>query len=272
MLYAFGDESHDSTKERIFAVGGLLGDEGQWARLRAQWNARLGGLIFHAADCESGYGAFRGMPEEERHRLHRDLTNVLAESGLIGYGHAIDLAGCRAAVPSVLQAFPDMVYYDCFLKTVLKLADFAAHFIPRDKARFTFDRHRTTQYNAGLLYKWMAAHKPEALESLDFTDRQEPGIQTADLWAREFMKRCDTHLFDDRARPRLQWTILARTKRFQFHLTLGRELAQTLDETPDLPGFNHEEYERWRKSLKLTDNLSNRFRYVSTIDQTGEAR
>ena len=272
MFYAFGDESHDSTKKRIFAVGGLLGDEGQWASFRERWNARTGGVVFHAADCESGYGAFRGIAEEERHRLHRELTTLLADSGLIGYGHAIDLTGCRAAAPSVLEAFPDMVYYDCFLKTVLKLADFAVHFIPRDKVRFVFDRHRETQYNAALLYDWITGYKSEAVESLDFTDRREPGIQAADLWAREFMKRCDTHLHDDRARPRPQWNTLARTKRFQFHLTLGRELAQTLDETPDLPGFNHEEYERWREALKLTDNLSNRFRYVSTIDQTGGAR
>jgi hypothetical protein len=269
MLLAFGDESHDSTKERIFAVAALLGDETQWASFGEKWNARLGGLIFHAADCESGYGDFRGTPEMDRRRLHRDLTRVLAESGLIGYGHAIDLAGCRAVAPSVVKDFPDMPYYDCFLKTIMKLSDFAAQFIPSDQVAFTFDRHQQTQYNAGLLYKWVAAYKPEMMGSVSFASRREPGIQAADLWARELMKRCDTHLFDDRARPRASWNILAATKRFPFHFTLGRELAQTLNETPDLPGFSQPDYEQWRESRNLNDSLSNRFRYVAGIDVGG---
>jgi hypothetical protein len=52
---------------------------------------------------------------------------------------------------------------------------------------------------------------------------------------------------------------------FQFHLTLGRELAQTLDETPLLAGLNPAAYEQWRSENKLVDNLSNRFRYASLV-------
>jgi hypothetical protein len=269
MLSVFGDESHDPTKARVFAVAGLLGDGNQWASFRQEWNARLNRLIFHAADCESGYGHFRGMPETERHRLHRDLTRMVAESGLIGYGHVIDLAGCRAAAPEVLNDFPDMPYYDCFLKTVIKLSDFASHFIPRDRVVFTFDQHKKTQYNAGLLYEWITAHKPDNAEKVSFASRAEPGVQAADLWARELMKRCDTHLFNDRARARPQWNILMGTKRFQFHFTLGRELAQTLDETPLLAGLNPADYEQWRSENKLVDNLSNRFRYASLVADAG---
>lgn len=269
MLSVFGDESHDPTKARVFAVAGLLGDENQWASFRQTWDARLNGLIFHAADCESGYGNFRAMPETERHRLHRDLTRMVAESGMIGYGHVIDMAGCRAVVPDVLKEFPDMPYYDCFLKTVIKLSDFAAHFIPRDKVEFTFDRHKETQYNARLLYEWITAHKPDNAGKVSFSSRAEPGIQAADLWARELMKRCDTHLFDDRAHARPQWNTLASTKRFQFHFTLGRELAQTLDETPLLAGLSPEDYERWRSANRLVDNLSNRFRYASMVAGAG---
>jgi hypothetical protein len=271
MLSVFGDESHDPTKARVFAVAGLLGDENQWASFRQAWNVRLDGLIFHAADCESGYGDFRGMPETERHRLHRDLTKMVAESGLLGYGHVIDLAGCRAVASDVLKAFPDMPYYDCFLKTVIKLSDFAAHFIPRDKVEFTFDQHKETEYNAGLLYEWITARKPENAGKVGFASRGEPAIQAADLWVRELMKRCDTHLFNDRARARPQWNTLMGTKRFQFHFTLGRELAQTLEETPLLAGLNHADYERWRSENRLVDNLSNRFRYASLVAGAGES-
>lgn len=82
-----------------------------------------------------------------------------------------------------MRDFPEMPYYDCFLKTVIKLSDFAAHFVPRDRVAFTFDRRRETQYNAGLLYRWMTKYKPEIAESVSFGSRSEPGIQAADLWA-----------------------------------------------------------------------------------------
>ena len=159
-----------------------------------------------------------------------------------------------------------MPYYDCFIKTVLKLSDFATHFIPQDEVTFTFDRHRETQYNATILYDWITASKPRIVDSITFGNRNEPGIQAADLWARELMKRCDSHLFNDRGHPRPQWNCLAATKRFQFHFTLGRELMQILNEEPILAGFNHSDYEQWRTRNHLVDNLSNRFRYVSQID------
>jgi hypothetical protein len=79
------------------------------------------------------------------------------------------------------------------------------------------------------------------------------------------MKRSDTHLFNDRARARSQWNTLVGTKRFHVHFTLGRELAQTLDETPLLAGLNPAAYEKWRSENKLVDNLSNRFRYASLV-------
>jgi hypothetical protein len=265
MLSVFGDESHDPKKVKVFTVAGLLGDERTWNSFRERWNGRLSGLIFHAADCESGFGDFRDMPEPERHHLYRDLTMIVADSGLIGYGNSIDLAGCRATIPSVIEEFPDMPYYDCFLKTVAKLSDFAAHFVPRDKVEFTFDQHRETQYNAGLLYDWITTYRAVVGEKVSFGSRKEPGIQAADLWARELMKRCDSHLFNDRVRPRPHWNTLIRTKRFRFHFTSASEFSQILADVPTLLGFDHSSYERWRAAGKLVDNLSNRFRYFTQL-------
>ena len=54
MFSIYGDESHDSKKERVFVVAALLGDSIQWLNLRSLWTERTGGRIFHAADCESG--------------------------------------------------------------------------------------------------------------------------------------------------------------------------------------------------------------------------
>jgi hypothetical protein len=267
MLSVFGDESHDSTKARVFAVAGLLGDSHQWSAFRESWNDRLNGLIFHAADCESGFTDFREIPEVERKTLHRDLTSMIAESGLMGYGCAIDLAGCRNVASTVLKAFPDMPYYDCFLKTVIYLSDLASVFVPCDKVEFTFDQHRETEYNAALLFDWITSYKSIIIDKVSFASRKEPGIQAADLWARELMKRCDSYLFSDRANPRPQWTTLVSTKRFRFKFVLGYQFAQDLEEAGEMPGLNHTEYEEWRATHKLVDSLSNRFQYFSMTDR-----
>lgn len=116
MLSVFGDESHDQTKSRVFAVAGLLGDAREWFEVREKWRSRLNGVVFHAADCESGHGDFKQMCAPERMQLHSDLTQIIAGSKLMGYGSAIDLAGCRAVSPNTIEQFPDMPYYDCFPK------------------------------------------------------------------------------------------------------------------------------------------------------------
>ena len=266
MLSVFGDESHDSSKARVFAVAGLLGSGDDWETFRQRWRDRLGNIVFHAADCESGHGDFREMLEADRLQLHRDLTKILADSKLMGYGAAIDLAGCRKVNPSVMADFPDMPYYDCFVKTVVYLSNLSAVFIPRDRVEFTFDQHRETQYNAGILYDWITAYKPHTVEKISFATRKEPGVQAADLWARELMKRCDTHLFNERANPRPQWKTIINTKRFKFGFTVGHQFAETMKQMETMPVIDHADYEQWRVNNKLVDNLSHRFRYFARWD------
>jgi hypothetical protein len=86
MYSVFADESHDSKKERIYVVAGLLGTTGQWISLRQTWLERTGGMVFHAAECESGYKGYKDLPREVNEKLYRDLIGMLASSGLIGWG------------------------------------------------------------------------------------------------------------------------------------------------------------------------------------------
>ena len=270
MLSVFGDESHDQTKKRVFVVAGLLGNVKDWESFRQQWKDRIGGFIFHAADCESGHGYFEEMPEPKRLKLHLDLTQILADSKLMGYGHAVDLAGCHKVVPHVMKQFPDMPYYDCFVKTVGYLSDLAHVFVPRDGVEFTFDQHKDTQYNAGLLYDWLTHYRDDVIEKVSFGTRKEPGIQGADLWARELMKRCDTHLFNSRANSRPQWNTLLGTRRFKFKFVLGDQFKKDMDDAAvdyQVSDELHAEYDKWRHKHRLVDNLSNRFRWFAMQDK-----
>src|SRR4051812_40535383 len=48
MLHLFGDESADETKQRVYALSGLLGTE--WKLAEEAWLARTGGKVFHATE------------------------------------------------------------------------------------------------------------------------------------------------------------------------------------------------------------------------------
>src|SRR5262249_35227635 len=111
MLLAYGDESHDSRTERVFAVAALFGAVEQWDELTRRWAARIGDRVFHAADCESDHGAFKTSAHYDNQRLYADLTRILAESRLIGFGSAIDLVSHREFFPDVPK---DVPYYRCF--------------------------------------------------------------------------------------------------------------------------------------------------------------
>jgi hypothetical protein len=82
MLHVFGDESHKSKSERVFAVAALFGTEEQWDGLRRRWTARLGDKVFHAAECESDRGQFANSGHADNQKLYADLTRIVAESHL----------------------------------------------------------------------------------------------------------------------------------------------------------------------------------------------
>ncbi len=99
MLFAYGDESMDETKQRVCAVAGLIGTEEQWNGLEWKWTQRTNGVPFHGNDCDSDQGDYESRPHWENKALYRDLTILLANSGLAGYGQAIDLMAKNTVFP-----------------------------------------------------------------------------------------------------------------------------------------------------------------------------
>lgn len=83
MLSVFGDESADETTQRVFAVAGVVGTDEMWATLEAAWLESTGGIPFHAKDCESDQADYAHTAHEDNLNLYRDLTLLLAKSGLV---------------------------------------------------------------------------------------------------------------------------------------------------------------------------------------------
>ena len=84
MLFVYGDESMDEAQERVCAVAGIIGTKEQWEATEQRWVQRTNGVPFHANHCESDWGDYKTRPHWENQALYRDLTTLLASSGLCG--------------------------------------------------------------------------------------------------------------------------------------------------------------------------------------------
>ena len=103
MLSAFGDESFDEGKQRVFAVAALFGNQQTWDALELKWIARTGGVVFHAAECESDMGDFAAtysLASGTLCELHAEpfmaCLRVLQESS-DALGHAQEVADCATS-------------------------------------------------------------------------------------------------------------------------------------------------------------------------------
>jgi hypothetical protein len=180
MLSVFGDESADETKQRVFAVGGIIGTDLLWQQLEDKWLARTKGIPFHANDCDSDHSEYKGNDHKENKSLYRDLAIMLSESGLGGWGFAIDLAAQRRIFPDA----PDISYYKCFLEVLQAMKNCAA--TNNQTVQFTFDMRRESEHNTGILYDMAAAvpdWKNQLFSRIGFeSSRENPRIQVADLF------------------------------------------------------------------------------------------
>lgn len=272
MLKVYGDESH-SKHERAFGIACLVGTDSQWIALCDKWLKRTDGIIFHAADCEAGYGDYKDIQVEIRHRLHRDLTRLLAESQVIGLGTAMDLERCKKVFPNMM---PEQNLYSCFIKVVAGIAEEAYKFIPREALGFTFDQHKATEHNKRELYSQMVSlddwgERAPLDKALRFSSREEVGIQAADLFVRELVKRLDSYLHSDRSVPRIQWETLHATGRFGGSFLMHSYFESLKAKLADLEaktGITRKKYAEWIHSNGLVENHSNRIRFYAIANNS----
>jgi hypothetical protein len=263
MYSVFGDESSDERKERVFAVAGVIGGEELWGPLVDRWVARTAGMPFHAKDCESDKGDYSVSNHQENKALYRDLATLLAESGLGGYGFAIDLAAQRRVTPDL----PDMAYYKCFVEVVDAMNRCTAY--NRESVKFTFDMRPESEYNTGLLYGMMRDSPGwgDAMFSNIAFDcaKSEPRIQVADLFARETMKALDNVVGPVKRPPRKSWVALLNTGRFHIEAISEAWFLDLQGKMPELEkqtGLSMSKYAEWLGDNGLSDGAPSRVRYL----------
>jgi hypothetical protein len=280
VLSAFGDESGDETKRRVFAVGAVFGEQHQWDDLEIKWRARLPeGIDFHAADCDSDKGDFANFSHQHNKDLYKDLTLLLVSSKLLGYGVAIDLISQNKYMGNLL---PESPYYKCFGEVVLFFAHRTVMYVPREQVKFTFDRRLEVEYNATALYDYMAKlpeweDREYIDEEVAFASRKSVGVQAADLWTREVMKRLDNEIAPIKRQIRKSFQALENTERFGGVIYTGEyfnglQQAVNAMDISDGPGaFKHGDYKNWLTKYKVQDSYATRLRYMTQHDAIARA-
>ncbi len=272
MLSCFGDESSDETKQRVFAVAGLIGTDEMWTRLETAWVIRTEGVPFHANDCESDHGDYKNSPHERNQTLYRDLVGMLAHSGLCGFGFAVDFISQKVVFPASPHA-SNLAYYRGFSEVLESMTRFGDAY--DETVRFVFDSRQESEYNAGFLYD-MFRRREESnrlFRNITFAfSRDEPKVQVADLMARETMKALDNQIGPVRRPPRKSWMALYGTERFKID-AIGKIWFESLrDQIRSLEqdaGVDQENYNAWLERYKLQHSLTTAFRF---IDWTAKRR
>jgi len=267
MLFVYGDESMDETKQRVCAVAGIVGTEEIWAAIQTKWIDRTGGIPFHANDCDSDYGDYKNTPHADNKALYRDLAIMLAESGLAGFGQAIDLKAKEAIFPGG----SDLAYFNAFIRVLEAMRNFAIN--TKETLEITFDMRLESEHNAGLLYGYARESDQTYTAclaskiSFEFA-KDNPRIQVADLLAREAMKALDNFVGPVKRPIRKSWKALADTNRFDvaaFSTEWFSSMKQQYAEVQKIVGFNQNDYVQWLKDRNRQDSISNKFHFITWI-------
>jgi hypothetical protein len=259
MLLIYGDESLDEADNRVCAVAGVIGTELQWEELTKSWMDRNGTTPFHAADCESDHGDFKGRLHQENQDLYRDLATLLAQSGLGGFSSVLDLEEQRKRFPPPLAP---PLYYQSFVDVLEAMRNAIED--RGDFGELTFDNRVQSNYNATLIYAYLRESNPQWKErlasKLSFDSaRDNPRIQVADLFAREAMKDLDNEIGPVKRQPRKSWLALRDTGRFSIKKVSTEYFGSSLMNPETLQkvlGFTSEDYWAWLERNRRSDSYT----------------
>jgi hypothetical protein len=272
MLSVYGDESTDETAQRVFAVAGVMGTQEEWDALENKWRERTDGIDFHATDCESepGRGVYKDIPKLERQLLYRDLTTLLINSGLWGYGAVVDL---QAYDRIMLDRAKHAPYFFCFVQVIIHCVKRVHEYFSKQQVKFTFDINDKIQFNAAFLYDRYLTKRRDYKEllscmgdELSFASRTVIGIQVADLFTFETMENLDNNFIGIKQK-RGSLEALEKTDRFHiehFEESDFESLRQHFSE--QRIAADQRSYEEWRKRHRCNDNTENRTRYLMYLD------
>ena len=279
MMICYGDDSFDETKSSVFAAGAVVARQEDWDIFLPAWKERNPAeRPFHATDCDSDQGNFKGRDHKENKRLYADNVRQFVNSPLIGAGVAISM-------PDYWELFPFAPadkwwpYYMCFAGVVSCIAKIARLSIPPEDVMVTFDLSDERDIDATRIFDFIRKQPGELSDVFKHkiafgNHREEFGLQVADLLARETMKDLDNRIGPTRRWPRQSLIELRRSNRFDYvhydreKLTNYRIAADKLQADPEKGRI----FTAWLNSNGISDSVHARLRFMAErgINSTGQ--
>lgn len=261
MASIFGDESADQKAERVFAVAAIMGTDKQWEDFVPEWLAITEGQEFHAAEWETQVAHDKELLDK-RQKSYRKLTELVAWSGMHGWGVAVDLVSYRKWFPHITS---HQAYHKCFIEVADRLIGDAIGLCYKD-LKFTFDC-RQGSGTTGILYDWISSqaewnNKVLFADKISFANRKNPSIQAADLVARETMRGLYDKIANPRAMRKSFITLADTARHFQFDFLVDTYFEQMHKGLNKKIEQCKSEYSAWLKDIGAQDTPAERHRFL----------
>jgi hypothetical protein len=265
----YGDESRDPSKKRVYAVAGAFAHQDEWDKLELEWSARLGGLTFHASDCECDKGDFGKFTHTENQTLYRDLVGIIGRHKVNGHGVAINVADYSSCFPYDEEHAPYVWGFGDVIQISSELAYLS---IPSGEVKITFDNNQELQFSASEMYRYLLESKRlktrgNLFGEVAFACRRTVGIQVADLIARETMKHLDNKIGPVYRAVRLSMSALMKNDKVRFfHL----DKSHFQDAVNNFPASmesvsTRAAYSQWLRAKGLQDCLTSQLMHIREL-------
>jgi hypothetical protein len=269
MLIAYGDDSSDESKQRVFSAAVVLGTQEEWDKFYVEWKVRNGDRPFHATDCDSDGGDFKHTRHEDNKKLYADNVNLLVNSQMMG-------AAVSMSIPDYLAVFPfappgEWPYYLCFCEAIMHAATISRLSVPTQRVNITFDSNHDRGYNATELYRFIVDNSLDTSildDTISFgSSRKIIGLQAADIIARESMKALDNLIGPKQRSPRQSLVALRRSNRFSFICHDRTKLEERRLQTDKIHADpeSAKQYQEWLRNNNIADSIQNRLRFVMKV-------
>jgi hypothetical protein len=140
MLSAYFDESGTHKGSSVCVVAGLMASPVRWERLTASWGkvlASAGIPDFHASDCVTGGGIFKGWDPQERDRLYIRFVNLVKRTAAFRVWTAVVMADFHSYYDDKGEKIP---YRLCALGCASRVRQLAAKRGPLFVIPYVFDQ------------------------------------------------------------------------------------------------------------------------------------
>lgn len=206
LLTAYMDESYN---KRTFCVGGWLCSDEEWGTVERRWIERIKHESrisvkkrlrpvrrFHASDCATFGGDFRGWNQVRQVRLMKKLIGIIGDSKPVGIATTAQLGDFVSGYPNQEEQRHRGCYFFCMMACLLMIGDWMSQRLPNERVTVIYDRGKISEWAAQKAFssmmddmgwesrKYFVSMAPMGWENCAL-------LQTADLLAYEGYKAID---------------------------------------------------------------------------------